>query len=253
MSVRRILDIIRIVAHAEAQVTATEIAAKIGVPRATVYRLIKTLENEEVLSRSNGGSAVGLSSRFLRTMIAGAGDDQFIAGFEESLACTANTWGTTAFLGRLNGSSVEVVHAVVPYNVKEGYVHPGNNIRPAHACSGSRAILAFLPEDKVNRILSEDLTVFTDRTVTDRSALEYELAMTKSRGYAICDEEIDIGISSVAAPVIVGQAGVVCSLGIVSFSKKIQNFGIANIGEYLRAKAKGAVLNFSQNLYEQNA
>ncbi len=216
MSVHRILQTIRIVARAETPVTATEIAIEMGVPRATVYRLIKTLEKEDVLERSTDRSSVGLSSAFLRSMIVGASDDQIIAGFEEALACTANTWGATAFLGRLNGSSVEVVHAVAPRNIKEGYVHPGNNVRPAHACSASRAILAFLSKEKIDRILADDLTAFTDRTITERDALEYELAMTKNRGYAICDEEIDIGISSVAAPVIVGRAGVVCSMGIVS-------------------------------------
>lgn len=232
--------------------TPTEIAEQIGVPRASVYRLITTLENEEVLCRSADRSNVELTADFLRTMIAGASTDQIVAALEEVMSSMANAWGATSFLGRLNGTSVEVVHAVAPSDSKLGFVHPGNNIRPAHACSASRAILAFLPKEKAAAIMGDDCEAFTDKTISDIEALENELAMTRKRGYAVCDEEIDPGICSVAAPVIVGRAGVIYSLGIVSFAGRIREQGIPVIGEYLHAKAKAAVLNASQTLFEFN-
>jgi len=246
------MRIIRTVARAGRPVTPTEIARQIGVPRASVYRLITTLENEEVLRRSADRSNVELTAGFLRSMIAGASTDQIIAGFEEAMSCTANSWGATSFLGRLNGTSVEVVHAVAPCDSQLGFVHPGNNIRPAHACSASRAILAFLPQEQAAAIMGDDCKAFTEKTISDSEALKNELAATRQRGYAVCDEEIDPGICSVAAPVIVGRAGVVYSLGIVSFAKRIHEQGIPVIGEYLHAKAKGAILNASQNLFEFN-
>ena len=105
MSVNRAFSIIRAVANSIGPVSPTDIAERTGVPRASVYRLIKTLEDEKVLRRSNDQSRVELTAGFLRSMIAGASVDQIIAGFEETLSCTANNWGTTAFLGRLNGTS----------------------------------------------------------------------------------------------------------------------------------------------------
>ncbi|MCP5075334.1 MAG: IclR family transcriptional regulator [Rhodobacteraceae bacterium] len=253
MSVNRALQIIRTVAKAGGPVTPTEIAEQIGVPRVSVYRLITTLESENVLQRSQDKTYVELSAGFLRSMIVGASTGQVIAGFKEAMTCTANNWGATAFLGQLNGASVEVVHAVTPCNTKNGFVHPGNNVRPAHACSASRAILAFLPKEKAAAIIGSDNEAFTQKTIVDKSALEYELALTRKRGYAICDEEIDPGIVSVAAPIIVGTAGVVYSLGIVSFASCIREHGIEQIGKYLHAKAKGAILNASQNLFEFSA
>ncbi|TYB81113.1 IclR family transcriptional regulator [Maritimibacter fusiformis] len=250
MSVTRALNIVRAVAKAEGPLTPTEIAERIGVPRASVYRLIKSLEEENVLSRSADGATIEVTSAFLRTMIAGASTNQIIAGFQETLACTANTWGASAFLARLDGTSVEVVHSVAPCDTKSGYVHPGSGVRPAHACSASRAILAFLPEAKAAAIMGDDFEAFTDKTLVDKDAIQRELALTRERGYAICDEEIDPGITSIAAPVIVGRAGVVYSLGIVSFSKHIHTHGFPTVGEYLHAKAKGAVLNATQNLFE---
>ncbi len=250
MSVNRAFAIVRAVANSIGPVSPTEIAKQIGVPRASVYRLIKTLEDERVLRHSKDRSRVELTAGFLRNMLAGASTDQIIAGFEETLSCTANNWGATAFLGRLNGTSVEEVHSVAPCDSRMGHVHPGLNKRPAHACSASRAILAFLPADRAAALLGDEHERFTERTLTDKDALAYELAETRARGFAVCDEEIDPGITSVAAPVIIGRAGVVFSLGIVTFTRRMHEHGIKAVGDYLHAKAKGAVLNASQNLFE---
>lgn len=250
MSVNRAFEIIRAVARAGGQATPTEIAEQIDVPRASVYRLIAALEREDVVQRSAESSRIELSAGFLRTMISGASTDQIIAGFEEAMICAANNWGATAFLGRLNGSSVEVVHAVAPCDAKNGFVHPGTNVRPAHACSASRAILAFLPKEEAAAIIGDKPEAFTDRTITDKEALEYELALTRDRGYSVCDEEIDPGIASIAAPVVIGRAGVVYSLGIVSFARRIHAQGIAKIGDYLNATAREVILNSTHSRFE---
>lgn len=253
MSVNRALHIIRAVARAGGTLTPTEIAAKTEIPRASVYRLINTLEVENILHRTADRTYVEITPEFLNLMITGASTQQIVAGFHETLSCTANTWEATAFLARLDGTAVEIVHTVAPCRTTAGYVRPGHDIRPAHACSASRAILAFLPDERRAAILGSDFTAFTDKTVTDPDKLQYELALTRERAFAICDEEIDPGITSVAAPVIMGRAGVVYSLGIVSFTGRIHDHGIAAIGTYLHAKAQTAAQNASQNLFETAA
>lgn len=250
MSARRILQIIRFVSHQDRPISAKEIGEQLGMPRPSVYRLITSLEEEDVVQRSADNSGYELTSNFLRTMITGASKEQIIAGFEEALICTANTWGTAAFLGRLEGPQVEIVHVVTPMNAKNGYIHPGMNTRPAHACSAARAILASLSAKQIDEILNDDFTAFTDKTIVEEDLLRRELALTKERGYAVCDEEINIGITSIAAPIIVGRAGVVCSLGIVSLTQHMHDLGLEEVGTYLHAKAKGAIVSLNQNLFE---
>jgi len=250
MSARRILQIIRYVARRDSPVSVKEIARHLSMPRPTVYRLINGLEDEEVLQRCADTNGIELSNGFLRSMIIGASNAQIIAGFEEALDCTANTWNATAFLGRLSGKVIEIVHVTTPPKLDTGYIHPGLNVRPAHACSAARAILAFVSQKKADEVLGNDHTAFTDQTITDKDALLEELQQTRERGYAICDEEIDPGITSVSAPIRVGRAGVVCSIGIVAPVRKMQEFGLTTVGEYLHQKAKGAVINLNQNLYQ---
>ncbi len=238
------------VASREKTVTVKDITGHLKIPGASVYRLINALEKEDVLQRNTNNGTVELNNNFLRSMIAGASNEQIVAGFEEALVCTVKTWNTSAFLGRLNGTKVEIVRTITPADEKTGFVHPGLNIRPMHVCSSARAILAFQPDDKIDEVLNQSFQAFTDKTITEKSRLREELRLTKERGYAICDEEIDLGVTSVAAPIIVGSAGVVCSLGIVALTKTMHQSGLSKIGDYLFAKTEGAVINLNQNMFE---
>ena len=56
---------------------------------------------------------------------------------------------------------------------------------------------------------------YTPHTKTTRAALETEFATIAQQGYAECHEEIDLGVSSVAAPVLVGKIGTTFSVGAV--------------------------------------
>jgi len=253
MSTHRALKILRFVAHHQEPASVKEISEHVQLPRATVYRLVMMLEKEAVLQRAGDSKLIELSGSFLRSMIAGASNEQIVAGFEQALISAANKWGATAFLGRLRTGLVEIVHAVTPPDKSSGYVHPGLNVRPAHACSSARAILAFMPQDEIDDVLGEDFTALTDRTITDRAAVLEALRLTKERGYAVCDEEVDVGITSVAVPAIVGRAGVICSIGVVAASRRMHELGLSAIGQFLKTNARNAVLGLNQSLYESRA
>jgi len=250
MSAKRILQIMKFVASSNGPVTVTEASAFLKVPRATVYRLVTMLENEDVLQRTPDRKRLEFRGNFLKCMLSGASNDQILSGFRDFLATTADALGATAFLGRLNASFVEVVHAVTPTDRATPSIHPGLNVRPAHACSSARAILAFLPEHEIDAILGSSCPTYTDKTIVDPDAVRMELRLTKARGYAICDEEIDPGVTSVAVPAIIGRAGVLCSVGVVAASRRMHEFGLAAIGETLKDRTRNAVAALNRTMLE---
>ena len=64
-------------------------------------------------------------------------------------------------------------------------------------------------------ILNGPMKAYTDQTRTSKTELESEFAEIKKNGYAECVEEIEIGISSVAAPVTIDNVGAVFSVGAI--------------------------------------
>lgn len=86
---------------------------------------------------------------------------------------------------------------------------------PAYCSSMGRVLLAFLPAPKARAVLEASaLTQHTPKTVTDIDRLLEELAIIRDRNYAIIDEELELGLRSIAVPLINNQGAVVAALNV---------------------------------------
>jgi IclR family pca regulon transcriptional regulator len=84
---------------------------------------------------------------------------------------------------------------------------------PAYATSMGRVLLSELPEDDLETYLdATELEALTDRTVTDRERLRAVLDETRRRGWALVDQELELGLRSIAAPIRDAEGRVVASL-----------------------------------------
>jgi IclR family pca regulon transcriptional regulator len=91
---------------------------------------------------------------------------------------------------------------------------PGSRL-PAYCTSMGRVLLAALPTDEARRLVEASLrTKRTERTMTDISALMAEIEATRERGYAAIDQEVEIGLRSVAVPLQNARGRTVASLNI---------------------------------------
>jgi DNA-binding IclR family transcriptional regulator len=64
-----------------------------------------------------------------------------------------------------------------------------------------KALLAFQPTEVVQQVIENGLKRYTENTITEAAALLAELAMVRQKGYAVDDEEIEVGLRCVAAPI----------------------------------------------------
>ena len=86
---------------------------------------------------------------------------------------------------------------------------------PLHITASGKAILAHLPDPRVDKIIAEHgLQQYTENTITDEDALADELSTIQEQGYATNDEEEIKGFRAVAAPVIVGDGEVLGSVSV---------------------------------------
>jgi IclR family acetate operon transcriptional repressor len=84
---------------------------------------------------------------------------------------------------------------------------------PMHSSAVGKALAAYLPEE-AKAAIRMGLPRFTERTITSRQAFHRELDAVRKRGYAVDDEEMDLGTRCVAAPVRDGLGQVVASIGV---------------------------------------
>jgi IclR family transcriptional regulator, pca regulon regulatory protein len=72
---------------------------------------------------------------------------------------------------------------------------------PAHCTGMGRVLLASLPDAELAAFLADaDLEPFTERTITDRARLRAAIETVRDEGWALVDQELEIGLRSIAAP-----------------------------------------------------
>ena len=107
---------------------------------------------------------------------------------------------------------------------------------PLHATALGKAVLAAMPPPQQEPVLgAEPYPVFTERTFTRRRDLERELALTRQRGYAVDDEEQEIGAACVAAAILGRRGSPIGALSIAGLAARLPEPTRAVLGRELRA------------------
>jgi IclR family transcriptional regulator, pca regulon regulatory protein len=95
---------------------------------------------------------------------------------------------------------------------------------PAHATSMGRVLLAGLPDDELERFLDETpLERFTEMTITDPAVLREAVAEVRDQGWAFVDQELEIGLRSVAAPVTSPAGRTVASVNVSAAAQRVSS------------------------------
>ena len=206
MHLARVMKVLEAVATAGRPITASEVQQLTDLPRPTCYRLLQSMQAEQLLDEVSSGRFI-VGESLVRLAILGQTDVDICRSAAPTLQRAADDLGEAVFLSRFRNTGVEIIHVEVPGDAKRSFVHPGLGFRPMHACSCSKVIAAFADDPFRQEILSGPMRSFTEYTRCDPQSLSREFDQILSSGYAECVQEIELGVSSVAAPVQIGSVG----------------------------------------------
>lgn len=244
MHLERLITVLEIVAVAGRPVSAVEIQKATGYPKPTCYRLLQTLQETGLADAPSGDGRMVIGERLIRIALLGKSDVDVRRAAAPLLKAAAVRFNETVFLSRFRSGQVEIIHAETPDDPARAYIHPGLGVRPLHACSCSKAIAAFAEPEFQASIINGTLRAYTDHTKTTDNELRADFARIRERGFADCDQEIDVGIASVAAPVTIGTIGAIFSVGAVGPIRRFASARRDEIGQQLidlASRVSGAI------------
>lgn len=213
MHLDRLISVLETVAMAGRAVSPADVQHATGLPRPTCYRLLQSLAHHRLLDEPEAASRYLIGERLKRIALLGQPDTDVCQAAAPTLRDTAIELGEAVFFSRFRDKTVEIIHVETPLDATRSYIHPGLGNRPMHACSCSKVIAAFADRTLLSDILASPLRAYTDKTKTSPDEIEHEFAAIRNCGYAQCVEEIETGVSSVAAPIRIGNLGVPFSVG----------------------------------------
>ncbi|MES9875469.1 MAG: IclR family transcriptional regulator [Candidatus Sedimenticola sp. PURPLELP] len=201
-SVERALEILEVLAAAPGEVRLNQIADAMNLNVSTCHHLISTLVDRGYAAQSSQGRTYFLGNKILE--LSGSRMRQFNLADRvmDDLRGLNELTGETVHLAALQGSelvTLAVLDSRHPVRVVQGTAGKSNAI---HATATGKAILAWLPEIEIDRILAmKGQTQFTDKTVTDRDELMAELRLVRRNGISYDDEEYQPGVFCVGAAI----------------------------------------------------
>lgn len=210
-SVERALAILDLLARS-GEVGVTTIAEHLGVHKSTAFRLVTTLERGGLVEQAQDRGKYRLGMGVLR--LAGATTARLDVVQEARPICRrlAASTGETINIAVLSGRSALYVDQVAGSSSLQPHNWVGQHI-PLHAASNGKVLLSELPADEVDRTVGT-LTAFTDATLTSKAALRRELAAVRERGYALAVDELEVGLTAVAAPIRNAHGDVIAALSV---------------------------------------
>ncbi len=210
-SVDRALGILEVLART-GESGVTEIAAQLGVHKSTAFRLVATLEAHRLVEQTADRGRYRLGVGILR--LAGATSARLDLVQEARPLCRqlAVDTGETVNLAVLSESSALYLDQVAGSSALQPHNWVGQHI-PLHATSNGKVLLSELDERALEAVLGK-LPTYTPHTITRRPRLREELRVVREQGYALAVDELEVGLTAVAAPVRNAHGDVVASISV---------------------------------------
>jgi IclR family pca regulon transcriptional regulator len=196
-SLERGLSVIRSFDAEYARLTLAEVAQRTGLTRATARRLLLTLEDLGYVS--SNGRHFSLTPRVLDIGYAYLSSLNIGQIAQPSLEALSERVNESVSVTVLDGADIIYVARVPTKRIMTISLGLGSRL-PAYCTSMGRVLLAELPPADLAAVLPDRLEARTEHTITDRAALEGVLDEVRQQGWALVDQELEVGLRSLAAP-----------------------------------------------------
>lgn len=237
-SVQRAIDILNLFDGKSPELGTTEIARALGLHKSTVASLMYTLEANGFLSQNPNTRKYQLGLKLVERAFAMLDEVEIRQMAYPHLQELRNRWNESVNLAILDGSDVVYIERLLGTKALGMRSEIGRRA-PAHSTSLGKAILSSLPPAEVQTFISQyGLPPITPKTITDSNQFLAELEKTREQGYAVDDEENEIGGRCVGVPVFDHTGKVVAAVSISAPSARLPMSDVPRAGAMVRETAK---------------
>ncbi len=213
-SLARGLIVIQAFTQQSPQMTISQLSVKTGLSRAAVRRCLYTL-SKLGFAGAEDGQRYALRPRMLSLSHTYTTSSTLSTAAQPILERMSQTFRESFSVATLDGNEiVYIARTQVPSRVMAVDLHIGSRL-PAYCTSMGRVLLAYLPPDQLESYLARvELIPHTTRTITSVEKLRAALRTVRRLGYALVDQELEVGLRSLAVPVYAPSGRVVATVNL---------------------------------------
>jgi IclR family transcriptional regulator, acetate operon repressor len=213
--VRQITRALDILDHlgAHGDTSLADLTTALELPRASVHRMLRTLEQRAYVHHAESEKAYRLGPA-ITSLAAQGTESAIVRAAAPAMAALRASTGETVNLAFLNGSRILYAATLEGTHQPRMSASIGAEVEP-HATALGKAILSHLPADARARLLpAAPYPRYTPETITTPEALEAELATAARSGFAVEVEESTLGAACIAVPILDDEGQAVGGISI---------------------------------------
>lgn len=237
-SVQRAIDILNLFNSQSPELGMTEIARTLSLHKSTTASLVYTLEANGLLAQDPNTRKFHLGLKLVERAFTMLDQVEVRKIAYPHLEALRNQWNETVNLAVLEGADVIYIERMLGTKALGMRSEIGRRAL-AHSTALGKAILACLPNQHIEKFITDyGLPPVTERTITDPQKFLTELDQVRECGYAIDDEENEIGGRCIAVPVFDHTGQVTAAVSISAPTARLPMSDVPQAGAMVRETAK---------------
>lgn len=233
----RALSVLECLAQSRKGYSVSELSRRLTLPKSSVHLILRTLERRGYLQKQSAGGRYRFGMKLMalsRTALEGV---ELRDEARPALAALVHRTGLTVHMGVLERSEIVIIERLESASPVRVVSWVGRRLNVNSTAVG-KALIAFLPDAEFDaQILPSHLVRPNDRTIATMGALKRELEQVRRLGYALCDEEDEIGVRCVGAPILNGHGHAIAAISVAGTTVQIPTERITELGVTVKATA----------------
>lgn len=232
--------------------TLTELSQRVSLSKSTVLRLLNTLiqcgyirKDQDSYRYRLGFKVLTLSMEFQKAL---EWKKEAFPHMKMLQQCT----GETINLAVIDNTEVVYIERIESNQIMRASIRVGKRV-PIHCTALGKAILAHMDTEDIQQIVEEiQFEPYTVNTINNRAEFMHCLEQVRRDGYAVDDEENQIGVRCVAAPVLNMVNHVIGAISISGPTLRISNEYLVELGQKVRGTGKSISLSIGWRAENNN-
>lgn len=219
-SLARGLAVIQAFSQQHRHMTISQISVKTGLSRAAVRRCLYTL-SKLGFAGAEDGQRYALRPKMLSLSHTYTASNNLSTAAQPILERMSAALRESFSVATLDGDDIVYIARSNVNRMMSVDLHIGSRL-PAYCTSMGRVLLAYQSQEEIERYLARVvLTPLTPRTVQSKEKLRLMLRNVRRHGYAVCDQEFEVGLRSLAVPVFSSTGKAVATINLSGNAPRI--------------------------------
>lgn len=220
-ALERGLAILELVAKSRSGLTFSHLARSLEYPASSIHCLLLTLERQGYLHRSETTGRYMCGMKLVRIANQALNGITLRDKAAPLLRDLCARTGLTVHLAIREGNDVMLIAKVASIGGQHVSTWIGKHV-DVHCTSMGKCLIAYLPEAEIDEVIREHgLLRHNENTIASAKKLKQELERTRSRGYAVDDQEEELGMCCLGAPVFDANGSVVAAVSVSGTTTEI--------------------------------